>query len=237
MKRYYKYGQAILLFLVVSCESSVDQDLDNSIIRKNYSLLREIMARDLGNIITELKNPESINDKSTLQGVIKSYYRNSQVDDLLVLVNNESTNYGSRSNDQVELSSYQQNQIESIMNFVSEYVDIEPITLYLEERFDHYLNADIPDQDKQFMLSYVVTLNTVLTIVKSNEEFLFDQVSNGRSKDAWGCAAGIAGGVAVTVAVVGALVNPPLWVLAPAEWYVVSSAGAASVLSIQKYCF
>jgi len=146
------------------------------------------------------------------------------------------TSTNGRTNSDYSLTDYQNNQVNLIISKTEGLNNLSELKNYLNKEFEHYANADITIEDKNFILTFLSSFEVSFEFILENPEYFQETISNGRKQGFWGCVAGIAGGVAVTTAVVGALINPPLWVLVAADWYLVASAGAASITTIAAEC-
>ena len=220
-----------------ACDQQV-QDKSN-LNRQAYFLLKEKLSIDLNNLATELRKYEPEQKLNVSIGIAESYYGKgskqfaafSQSFDML-----HSPVSGKVSNS-FKVSAFQQNEIESLISESENFSNISEYKVFLTSKFDEYYSSNLNIEDKNFMLIFVSSFEVSLEFINSNPDLFQTVVSNGKIKGFWGCAAGIAGAVAVTTAVVGAVITPPLWVLAASEWYLVVSAGAASITTIAAECW
>ncbi len=98
----------------------------------------------------------------------------------------------------------------------------------------HFGLESIHELVKQTVLSGTPEMGGI-TLAHLNLGFQVAQAESGGGSF-WGCAAGIAGALAVGTAIVGAVINPPLWVLVASDWYLIAGAGSASAVAIYENC-
>jgi hypothetical protein len=223
-------------FFMTSCnpeESLNKQELN----LEAYSLLKENLKKDLSIIGSELKGVKGEKRRMLALDIAKNYYgeETKQYDAFQMAFQNLNAPKNARLSNNEILSSFQKSRVESIINASVSYNNFDGYKRFLEQEFNNYAQSSLNVNDKNFMLTFLSSYEASYEFIATNPE-MFDEIDQVGANGFWGCAAGIAGAVAVTTAIVGGLVNPPLWVLVASDWYLITSAGAASVVAIVNEC-
>jgi hypothetical protein len=227
MTKLFKSTLTLLLFSIIvsSCNSEMERDV-NELDLKAYSDLKNALAKDL--VAINSKDPvELVENARSYYGDNSKQFNafNTSMEGILISKNG-------RINSDIELNSFQKKEVENLVSDLDRFDNLDEYNSFLESKFDYYASQDLNIDDKNFILTFLSVYQVTLNFEMQNQA----EFANGRTQGFWGCAAGIAGAVATTVVVVGAIVTPPLWVLAASEWYLVVSAGTASVVAIVEEC-
>lgn len=239
MKNLFKLGITLLLVVFVSsCTEDSYTIQEQKLNLEAYSQLKVQLKNDLNVLANELSQVTNKGMHSEVLDIAKTYYGESSrqfnaFNQSFSLLHNSNN---ARTSSEYNLTDYQSEQVNLIIGIAEGFNSLPELKSYLNQEFERYANSNISIEDKNFVLTFISSFEVSFEFINDNPESFQEYVSNGRIQGFWGCVAGITGGVAVTTAVVGAVINPPLWVLAASEWYLVASAGAASIATIAAEC-
>lgn len=125
--------------------------------------------------------------------------------------------------EKIELSEFQRKKVDEIIQLTGDFKRLEEATTFLKDRFEEYANADLSEEDKDFLLTFITVYKEGFIFVINNDDLFIPLYSVARrnSKNMFSCAAssvgliasfvGLAtatGGIGLVVSAVGFMVAP-----------------------------
>jgi len=240
MKNLFRSGLLILtgIFIITSCNQNEFTTQSSEVNLEVYSLLKKTLANDLDQLAIGLRNNKGERSKIAVD-VAKNYYgeNTKQFDAFNQSVDlvRQSSSTG-RVSSQLNLSDFQRAEVDIIVSKTKELSDILEFKEYMNSEFTRYASSDLGIEDKNFMLTFITMFEVNFEFMVSNPDLFQDEISNGRVNGFWGCVVGVVSLTVVVGVTVAALSNPVGWALIAGDWYLIASAGAASVVTIYNEC-
>jgi len=139
------------------------------------------LRNDLNLISVSLINQNlNVSDSRNVVQIAENYYgRGTEHFEIFksTLENLSSNSESGRFIDSGELTKFQQEQINEIIQLTGELENLEEITDFLDKRFDNYANADLSDNDKDFLLTFVTVYEEGMTFVLNNQDLFIQSQS------------------------------------------------------------
>jgi len=200
MKKLLKTSLLIIvgLLVVTSCNeetSLIQPELDLT----RYEQLSKTLENDFNQVASQLRKSNSdFSDSRSVMNAAEVHYGKTSTEFTTFLnsFNNVSSSYGRANN---ELTAFQQQSVEGIVSALSDNSSLSEFQLFLDERFEYFSNQTLDANDKNFILTYIVSYKVSLDFVANNLDlFSPESTVNGRVQGWWSdwgkCAAGIVGG-------------------------------------------
>ena len=200
MKKVFRNSLLFLtgLLMVTSCSKEttlIQPELELA----RYEQLSIVLENDFNQVASRLRDINSnFSDKESVIKVAEIHYgkESDGFSAFLNSFNNVSSSNGRISND---LTTFQQQSVEGLISALSGYSSLSEFQLFLDERFDDFSNQTLEANDKDFILTYIVSYKASLDFIADNQDlFISESTVNGRVQGWWSdwgkCAASIIGG-------------------------------------------
>ena len=202
MKNLFPKFTLVALIVLSSASCSEDQtELSDpsEISLERYENLSTSLFTDFNRISIELINQNAkFLDEDVVLGITQEYYNNDPEKYEAFVTSYKSSN-NTNAKVKEELTSFQKEATDEIIRTVVSLISLFEIEEYLDTEFNDYFTQDMSVEDKDFILTFIVSYKESLTFINANPDLFTTSLVNGRTNgwwDDWGkCAAGTVGGI------------------------------------------
>jgi hypothetical protein len=196
---------ALTLFLIVSCSDSENLSTPN-VDKARYLELEQSLNLDYTALANGLRNENSNFYNQTSVVAVAANHFGQKSDRHRAFIENfkrVQNNYSGRiSSSTTNLNNVRKQKVDEILASISSFDNAPDFKSYLEKQFESIATSNRSIEDKDFLLTYIVSYKATLGFLEVNRDLIEDESSsNGRLEkksswwDDWGkCAAGIVGG-------------------------------------------
>ncbi len=202
-----------ILFSSCEKEDQARNGEETQLIIKNYEELGDKLNSDFQSIGENIRNSNTdFGDNKAVFRIASEMYTNSP--DQLNIFQNSFTQSQQKSEVENELSKLRKDEIQEILNSIGNYENFGDFKMYLDSKFDEIVGSNLSIEDKDYLLTYIVTYKSTIDFIYINQDLFapeFAKYSKESWWDSWGqCATAISGGAvtgAVTLGLAGAAVG------------------------------
>lgn len=188
-------------FSLVSCNDENDPSASEEVNQLSYEEFSSQLNRDFYGISTGLKSSRSnFSDKAIVTNVAEKYFgeESPALSAFLENYTNASESNG-RTAHYTDMSDFQKQATTEIVDAIDDFSSLNEFQDFLDVKFESYVNMDLAEDEKNFIVLYILAYQSSLNFVDHNQDLFQVSSNDGRVQgwwDDWGkCAAGTIGGV------------------------------------------